>query len=79
MNDKAKEQQQEIKDIVRANLERVSPKAILHIGGYGSFTREEILEEVDNDTDIGKKMIEAELEYLKLVKEGKIYDQTLSY
>jgi hypothetical protein len=55
----------------RLVIERVSmmPSHIkMIIGGYGSFSREVLLEHLEKRDDIGKRIVEMQLNYLKFFK-----------
>lgn len=71
MSDKTTEEQ--IKDLVVARLQVLPPDASISIGSEGDFTRDQLIEHVKNNDDIGKKITEIELEYLRLLKEGIFY------
>jgi hypothetical protein len=49
---------------------RVMPRTVkLNIGNYGSFTRDELIEEVSNKTEIGKLVVNMHMSYLRSFKE----------
>lgn len=68
-----KEKQKVIIEIVKARLASLPPDAVLSIGSYGELKRDEVIKEVDGNTEIGKKIIKVQLEYLRLLKEGIFY------
>ena len=70
-NKDKKNTKEEIKDLVLARLEILPPNE-------GKFTRDEIIRQVKEDTEIGKKMIEIELTYLRKLKEGILYGEYAS-
>jgi len=70
------EKQKEIKALVTARLATIPSDAILSVGSHGEFTRDQILTEVENETEIGKKMIEMHIRYLQKLKEGIFYANT---
>ena len=61
---------EEIKKIVIARLETMSPDKKISIGSSGEFTRDEIIERVEKGDEIGKKMIQVEMEFLRALKKG---------
>jgi hypothetical protein len=70
------EKQKEIKRLVEARLATIPKDAILSVGSYGEFTRDQMLEEVEKESEIGKKMIEIQVRYLQKLKEGILYGNT---
>lgn len=77
MNDE--EKQKEIIEIVKARLATLPPDAILSIGSFGELKRDQIIKEVENNTEIGKKVVEVQLEYLRMLKEGIFYDDSFNH
>ncbi len=55
----------EIKKLVIARLNAIPPNISFSIGGFGDFTRDELIEEVRKDTAIGDAAIEMELVFLR--------------
>ena len=78
MNKDKKEQKEEIKDLTLARLEVLPPDISMSVGSEGQFTRDELIKQVKNDTEIGKKMIEIELTYLRKLKERILYGEYAS-
>ena len=60
--------QKEIKELVLARLDVMPDDLELSIGSYGSFTKKELKEAVEKDTDVGKKVVEMQISFLKAVK-----------
>ncbi len=71
--------QQEIINLIKARLNILPQDATLSIGSFGELKKDQLIKEVENNTDIGKKIIETELEYLRLLKEGIFYGTPSSY
>jgi len=65
--------QELIKKIVIARLGVLPSNIKISIGSEGDFSKEELIEHVENGDDIGDKMIAVELEYLRALKEGILY------
>ena len=61
---------QEIKNIVIARLETLPRDRKISIGSEGSFSKDELIEHIEKDDKIGKKIIEIEMEFLRSLKEG---------
>ncbi|OGM92430.1 hypothetical protein A2333_02520 [Candidatus Wolfebacteria bacterium RIFOXYB2_FULL_49_7] len=55
----------EIIDLVVARLETIPSNISISIGGDGSFTVSELIEKVKTGDEIGKKMVEMQLAYLR--------------
>ena len=66
-NNKNKE---EIKKIVIARLEVLPENKKISIGNFGEFSKEELIENVNKNSEIGNKIIEIELEFLRAMKKG---------
>ena len=57
--------QEEIKKLIIIRLQTMPPTMKVSLGSAGVFDREQLIEEVKNDTEIGKKIIETHLNYLR--------------
>lgn len=68
----APQELKELKKIVLARLQ-VMPKTINVAVGSNNLTKEELLEHVEKEDEIGKQMMMAELEFLRDLASGKIY------
>ena len=64
------------KDRRKIVLERYRRKpkdgVIRHVIGKGSFTLEQSIKEIEDDTDFGKELIEIEIQYIDRIFNGKI-------
>lgn len=56
---------EDITNLVIARLETIPSNIELSVGGDGSFTVSELIERVKKQDDIGRKMIEMQLAYLR--------------
>ncbi len=63
---------EEIKELVILRLETLPSDKKISIGSYGEFSKEELIEHVKKEDDIGRKMIDVEMEFLKAIREGII-------
>lgn len=63
---------EDIERLVILRLETLSPNKKISIGNYGDFGKEDIIEHVKNEDEIGRKMVEIELGFLRALKEGII-------
>jgi len=59
----------EVKDLVIARLGVLSPNKKISIGSEGEFTKNELIDRVKQGDELGKKMIEVELDYLRSLKD----------
>jgi len=66
---------EDITNLVIARLETIPSNIEISVGGNGSFTIGELIERVKKQDDIGKKMIEVQLAYLRSL--GKLPTQEL--
>ena len=73
MKKEDKQKKEEIKKLVIVRLDALPPNVSISVGSEGHFNKEELIKQIENDTEIGKKMIEIELEYLRKLKEGIFY------
>lgn len=73
MNKEDQKKSEEIKKLVMARLDALPSNVKISVGSEGSFSKQELMIAIDNDTEIGKKMIQIELEYLRKLKEGLFY------
>ena len=73
----SEKKQQEIIQIVKARLSTMPKEAILSIGSYGEFKRDDLIKQVEQNTEIGKKIIDIQMHYLKMLKEGVFYDNPI--
>ena len=63
---------EEIKKLVIARLEILPESKKISIGNFGEFSRNELIDNVNKNTEIGNKIIEIELEFLRAMKKGII-------
>lgn len=67
------EKQKEIIEIVKARLATLPLDAVLSMGSLGELKREDVIKEVEGNTEIGKKIIAVQLKYLRMLKKGIFY------
>jgi len=60
----------QIKELVMARLSTFPSNKKICIGNYGELTREDMIKHVSKEDEIGKKIIEIELAYLRALKQG---------
>lgn len=66
---------EDIKNLVIARLETIPSNVEISIGGEGSFTIKDLIERVRKQDNIGKKITEMQLAYLRSL--GKLPTQEL--
>lgn len=76
--EKAKNKDDDIKELVIARLKTLPPDKKLSIGSAGDFERDELIEHVEKKDELGKKVIEVQMEYLRLLKEGIFYERNIA-
>lgn len=54
-----------LKKLVITRLNAVPPDISFSIGKYGDFTRDQLIEEVEKGTEVGKAATEMELNFLR--------------
>lgn len=64
-----------LKRIVIARLEVFPSDKNISIGSIGELTKQEMIENVEKETDVGEKIVEIQLNYLRSLKEGIFYEQ----
>ncbi len=69
---------EEIKELVIERLEAMPSDKKISIGADGDFTKEELIERVKKEDNVGKKVIQIQLEYLRLMKEGVFYEKSFT-
>jgi hypothetical protein len=67
------ETKQKEKELIIARLDIVSPELSFYVGGGDkSFSKKDLIEEINKDTDIGKEFIKIQLEFLRAMKDGSL-------
>lgn len=81
MEEKKEEKKEEdkidegLKRVVIARLEVFPSDKSISIGSMGELTKQEMIENVEKETDVGEKIVEIQLNYLRSLKEGIFYEQ----
>jgi hypothetical protein len=63
------------KNLVLARLEALPPNIGIAVGSEGSFTKEQLLKHIKDEDEVGKKFVSIELEFLRALKEGALFEQ----
>ena len=70
---------EDIKDLIIARLEVLSPDKRFSIGSNEKeFSRDELIESVKNEDEIGHKVIDLELTFLRALKDGTLLNEILT-
>ena len=64
------EQEKEIIELVVARLQTLPKEKEISIGSEREFTKEELIRHVQNQDEIGRKMVEVEMSFLRSIKDG---------
>ncbi len=75
MKDKKEKIKEEIKKLVIARLKVMSSNRKISIGSSGEFSKEELIQHVEREDEVGRKITEVQMEFLKSLKEGIFYEQ----
>jgi len=63
-------QDNDIRELVIVRLEAMPANVKLSIGSHGEFDKNELIESVKKGNEVGKKIIAAQLYYLRSLKRG---------
>ena len=66
---------QEIKELVIERMKLFPYDKNISIGEDGNFTRDQIIDHVQKNDEIGKKMVKIEISYLKALKKGVFFEE----
>ncbi len=69
---KDSEIKKDIKKLVIERIKRASDELEISIGST-SYTKEEILEKIEKEDEVGKEIIDIQIEYLRDMAQGKLY------
>ena len=67
----------DLKKIVLAKIETYDDDWLLSIGSSGTFDKTSILKEIEDETEVGKKVVEIQRSYMEDMASGKFY-QTIN-
>lgn len=76
---KKKKVSEEIGELVIARLEVLPKDKKISIGSFGEFTKSELIEHVKKGDELGEKIINIELEFLRALAQGKLLDEVLAF
>ena len=55
----------DIKNLVKQRLESMPPEISFSIGNYGDYTRDQLIQEVEQGSDIGKEIMEMQVSFIR--------------
>jgi hypothetical protein len=61
---------EEIKRLVLLRLESMPDSIKISIGSEGELTKEQLIDNVKRETDLGKLIVEMQMKYLRSMKRG---------
>ncbi len=65
---------EEIRKLVTARLSVLSPDTMISFGSDGTFSRDELVKKVEKGDDVGEKLAEIQLEWLRSFKDDSLYE-----
>ena len=65
---------QEVKDLVIARLQTIPEGKDISIGSAGEFNKQQLIEHVERGDEIGRTVIQIEIEFLRDLKNGFFHD-----
>ena len=66
--------EQEIKNLVIARLKTLPEDKSVSVGSEGDFTKDELIQHVEDNDEFGIYVIEVEMNFLHYIKEGLFHD-----
>lgn len=70
---------QKEKELVLARLEVLSPELHFSVGADSeSFSRNEMIQQIHNNTEVGKDFIKVELEFLRAFRDGSLMNKLVT-
>ncbi|MBU4300605.1 MAG: hypothetical protein ABIF85_04210 [Nanoarchaeota archaeon] len=61
---------EEFKEIVLKRLEAMPENVKVSMGSIGTFTRDDLIQNVTKDSDVGKFIVKMQIEYLRAMSRG---------
>jgi len=79
---KTEEKKEEIpkdaKELTIARLDVLPSDKKISVGSIGEFTKDELIERVEKGDEIGRKVVEIELNFLRTLREGSLLRDILA-
>ena len=64
---------EDMKQLAIARLKSIPSQYQISVGGGGSLTRKEAVENIENDSEIGKELVNIQIEFLRDMAQGELY------
>lgn len=61
------------KEVVLARVKAYDDDYEVSVGSKGTFNKDELLENIEKETEIGKEIVQIQMEYLRDLVNGNIY------
>ncbi len=68
--------EQEIKELVIARLDTLPDGVGVSVGSDGDYSKKDLIQHVELGDEIGKKIIEVEMHFLRALKSGALYESS---
>lgn len=69
------EMDSDVKELVKMRLSTIPKGLSVSIGSQGSFKAEDLIKHVEMEDEIGKSIVEIDMDFLRDLKNGKLYEQ----
>jgi uncharacterized membrane protein YvbJ len=64
-------------NLVIARLESMPDDTELAIGNFGSFSKKVLIQNINDNSNLGKEVVKIQLQYLQDMVSGKLYENLL--
>lgn len=79
MSEKMSEKDIELNKLVEARIAAMPSGVGVSIGSFGVIEKNDLIEHIKNNDEIGKKFVEMDWHFLQSIKSGSMYDEILEY
>ncbi len=66
---------EDIKELVIARIRSLPDETGISVGSAGNFSKDELIHHIEQNDEIGRKIVKVELAFLQKLKEGIIYER----
>lgn len=70
--------EEDIKDLVIARIEALPEDLKMSVGSKGDFSKAQLIDRIRSGDEVGKKIIDVQMKFLRSLKEGKLYESLYS-
>lgn len=63
---------EELKELILQRIGIMPPEFKLSIGGKGTFTKQELMDNIQRESDIGREVVNMQLNFIKAMTSGKL-------